>query len=153
MSKFSVDARYSINAPSLNSITVGQAYTCVPTLVTLSNNPSSGGVTVGPDHVSLSVPQNGDITLNITICDGSSGSQTMVYFPVGLAVQGVVTSGKIPGRGGPAFPKTTVSNDGLSISLEDKNDANEVGSYEFVILFQDSNGNFGILDPKIVNMD
>jgi hypothetical protein len=86
---------------------------------------------------------SGAVSVAITISDGSRN----VFYPVGLAVQPTAT------RVRPAatlFPMSSVS--GPTITLTDNDVPGTPTSYEFVVLFQDSNGNFGALDPKIGNM-
>lgn len=88
----------------------------------------------------------GAVQMNITISDGTSN----VLYPLGLAVQ----NPSVRSRPNPAvFPLATVSAATPTlISLDDTASADPTGtSYEFVILFQDKNGYFGTLDPRIVN--
>lgn len=90
----------------------------------------------------------GDVVMSISIIDAPTGNNTL--YPVGLAVQyaGVRT------RPNPAiFPLATVSAAAPTlITLGDNSDLDTpANSYEFVVLFQDANGYFGTLDPRIVN--
>ena len=89
----------------------------------------------------------GAVTLNIRIVDTSRNS---VYYPVGLAVQPTASGQRPPSA---LFPLASVSpTDTTTIVLQD-NDVPGIAetSYEFVVLFQAVNGNFGILDPRISN--
>jgi hypothetical protein len=90
----------------------------------------------------------GNVVMNISIIDGPGGNNTL--YPLGLAVQyaGVRT------RPSPAiFPLATVSpSTPTIITLGDNSSLDTpANNYEFVVLFQDINGNFGTLDPRIAN--
>lgn len=88
----------------------------------------------------------GSVQMSITISDGTNN----VFYPVGLAVQ----NPSVRSRPNPAvFPLATVSAGSPTvITLDDIAGLDPSGtSYEFVILFQDINGYFGTLDPRIVN--
>ena len=88
----------------------------------------------------------------ITLSDGSSN----VFTPIGLALQGVPSGGSKPGKGNSnLFPATSI--DGNAITLTDNTPSkgpppNTTTNYEFVVLFQDSNGYFLVLDPLISNI-
>ncbi len=90
---------------------------------------------------------SGAVTLNIKIIDLS---RTSIYYPVGLAVQPSNTGQRPPSN---LFPLATVSpTDSKVIVLQDNDQAGGVStSYEFVVMFQATNGNFGVLDPRISN--
>ena len=93
-----------------------------------------------------SVKAVGAVQMNIIISDGTSN----VFYPLGLAVQ----NPSVRSRPNPAvFPLASVVASAPSvIILDDTASLDPSGtSYEFVILFQDSNGYFGTLDPMITN--
>jgi hypothetical protein len=130
---------YSI-APFTGS--VGTVTTVLPTNLAVVDNGGDTG-TVTQDGTAIEV-SGGSVSLNIKITDGS---RTSIYYPVGLAVQpaagGTRTSDNV-------FPPATVDpNDNTTIVLGDND--NQEGVYEFVVLFQATNGNFGVLDPRITN--
>jgi hypothetical protein len=100
------------------------------------------------DGTSITVQEPGTgVTLNIRIL--SNGVRVSTYYPVGLAIQ--------PASGGvrpPAtvFPVASVSKtDSTVIVLNDTPVLGVTVSYEFVVLFQAPNGNFGWLDPRVTN--
>jgi hypothetical protein len=122
--------------------TVGQVNPAVPTALAVVNNGGDTG-TVTPTGTAISV-SGGSVSLNISITDGT---RTNTYYPVGLAIQpasgGTRTSSNV-------FPPASVSpTDNTVIVLGDNDNAS--GIYEFVVLFQATNGNFGWLDPRITN--
>jgi len=90
----------------------------------------------------------GAVQMSITISD-VAGTGNVLY-PLGLAVQ----NPSVRSRPNPAvFPLATVAaGTPTVITLDDMASLDPSGtSYEFVILFQDINGYFGTLDPRIVN--
>jgi hypothetical protein len=122
--------------------TVGQVNPAVPTgLAVVANGGDAGTVTQSGTAITVS---GGSVSLNIIITDGV---RTNTYYPVGLAIQ--------PASGGSrtsanVFPPATVSPTDNTVMLLGDND-NAPGIYEFVVLFQATNGNFGWLDPRITN--
>jgi len=99
----------------------------------------------GPAGISVSQSGTG-VVLNIKVCDSSRA----VYYPVGLAIQPQAGSTRAPTA---VFPTARVSSsDSTVIVLDDLAQLPSAsGSYEFVVLFQATNGNFGWLDPMILN--
>ncbi len=108
----------------------------------------SGTVTVVGTPPNTSIQVVGSVQMNIMISD-VAGTGNVLY-PLGLAVQ----NPSVRSRPNPAvFPLATVS--ALTptvITVDDTASLDPTGtSYEFVVLFQDSNGYFGTLDPRIIN--
>lgn len=99
----------------------------------------------GPTGINVSKAGNG-VVLNIKIGDSNRAS----YFPVGLAIQPLGGSSRAPTA---VFPTARVSSsDNTIIVLDDLAQLpGAYGNYEFVVLFQAVNGNFGWLDPMISN--
>jgi hypothetical protein len=99
----------------------------------------------GPTGISVSQQGTG-VTLNIKIQD----SNLTYYYPVGLAIQPLAGSQRAPSS---VFPGSHVSStDPTTVVLADLAQVpGAPGAYEFVVLFQVSNGNFGWLDPMISN--
>ncbi len=122
--------------------TVGQVNPAVPTgLTVVANGGDAGMVTSSGTAITVS---GGSVSLNISITDGVRSN---TYYPVGLAIQ--------PASGGSrtssnVFPPATVSATDNTVIVLGDND-NAPGTYEFVVLFQANNGNFGWLDPRITN--
>ncbi len=99
----------------------------------------------GPTGISVSKTGTG-VVLNIKIRDSNRAD----YYPVGLAVQPQTGGSRTPGG---VFPTANVSSsDNTVIVLTDLAQLPVApGTYEFVVLFQAVNGNFGWLDPMITN--
>ena len=113
-------------------------------------NPSNGNNVIKLGTAGVQVA--GPASMAITLSDGSSN----VFTPIGLALQGVPSGGGIPGKGNSSlFPATSINSN--VITLTDNSPAkgpppNTTTNYEFVVLFQDSNGYFLVLDPLISNI-
>ena len=124
---------------------LGQVTVAAPTSLGIDNSQhQSGEATVTPDGPTGIKVSPGSVALNVRIQDGSRG----IYYPVGLAVQPVTGGVRVPTT---VFPVANVSpSDNTTIQLTD-NSAAGAGSYEFVVLFQAPNSNFGWLDPRIAN--
>lgn len=99
----------------------------------------------GPTGISVSKAGTG-VTLNIRIRDSGKTD----YYPVGLAIQPQAGSTRSPDG---VFPTAHVSTtDSKVIVLTDLAQLPvAAGAYEFVVLFQSIDGNFGWLDPMITN--
>jgi len=99
----------------------------------------------GPTGISVSKVGTG-VVLNIKIRDSNKAD----YYPVGLAIQPQAGSTRTPGG---VFPAAHVSTtDSTVIVLTDLAQLPVApGPYEFVVLFQSTDGNFGWLDPMITN--
>lgn len=119
---------------------------CNPS-ISSSNGPKDPLVTNGPEAGQITV--TGKVQLDISIVDASDGANT--FTPIGLAVH---PDGKV-GTGGSVFPPATQgrSNGQPTIVVSDEPPAGGgTASWDFVVLFQDQNGNFGLLDPMIRNI-
>ncbi len=149
--------------------TLKAAFSGAPNTVTALTPADIGGLSVSPlvtqptpgqayaQVVSATDPTQGikvvgQVALNITVSDGTRSN---TLYPLGLAVQnpGVRTRPSAS-----TFPQAVIAPvvNGVTpvISLTDtaSNDTNPNGTtYEFVLLFQDINGWFGTLDPRIIN--
>ena len=98
-----------------------------------------------PATVVVNAPNDGkgkrQVTLKLTLTDG--GAQAVPLYIVGIALS---NTGANP-RSQDAFPASKV--DGYTLELTDDDVSTTL--YDFVLLFQDANGNIGILDPRIQN--
>lgn len=115
------------------SVAVSPVATRQPPYVIPSPNTGVGAIAVA-----------GDVVMNISIVDATG--HTM--YPVGLALQNVAVR-QLPN---PAiFPPATVTQPTVITLGDNSSSDTRNNNYEFVILFQDINGFFGALDPRIVN--
>ncbi len=121
---------------------VGQVNPAVPNALAVVNHGGDVG-TVTPCGTAITV-SGGSVSLNIVISDGT---RTNTYYPVGLAIQPTAGGSRAPSS---VFPPATVSPTDNTVIVLGDND-NAPGTYEFVVLFQANNGNFGWLDPRITN--
>ncbi len=141
----SIDCTLAYTIPTftgvLNSVVVAVASNVVAT----NNN---AGLPHPPPSVSKSgtagvqLSGQGAVKMQMSISDGSSNT----FYLIGIAFQRTDTIVK---GGGQTLVVTAQGSDPTKLNLTDTDSG--ASTYDFVILFQDSNGYFGVLDPKIMN--
>lgn len=139
---------YQLAAPFVGSN--GTIVNVVPATVTVSPTPNSKTppyVAPDPANGPTAVKVVGSQSINIVVLN-APGNPNMLY-PVGIAVQNPA----VRSRPTSIFPTATVgTTNPPSMQLTDNAGSDQSGtSYEFVVLFQDSNGYIGTLDPRITN--
>lgn len=105
-------------------------------------------VATDPANGATAIKVVGSQTINIVILNAAAGAANTLY-PVGIAVQNPA----VRSRPTLIFPTASVgSTNPPSMQLTDNAASDNSGtSYEFVLLFQDTNGFIGTLDPRITN--
>ncbi|MBL8306736.1 MAG: hypothetical protein JNM33_08575 [Rubrivivax sp.] len=113
----------------------------------LPREPQPPYVAADPANGATAIKVVGSQAFNIVVLDAVGSTNTL--YPVGIAVQNPA----VRQRPTAVFPSATVqptTPPSLQLSDEAGNDATGT-SYEFVLLFQDSFGFIGTLDPRIIN--
>lgn len=121
----------------------------LPATVSVSPTPNMQPpyVATDPKNGATAIKVVGTQTVNIVILDAPGSTNTL--YPVGIAVQNPA----VRSRPTSIFPTATVAQTTPpSLQLSDNAAADRAGTpYEFVLLFQDSYGFIGTLDPRITN--
>lgn len=129
-------------------------YAATATSPTVVPAPTSGskvqlGTGDGKSPLPLKI-SNGTQASPVYVAIVIQDSNGMALTPLGIVVKRAPNQLGGPGNDPQAvltFPSATIS--GTTLSLGDTE--NDIASYDFDILFRDSSGNYGLLDPKILN--
>ncbi len=155
MAKQNYTCTYTISSATPFTPSATQVCTVLASSVAVSANNPPPGLPVVTDastaqnpamiKVARTVPGQGqaNVSIGLKITDSNSA----LYYPVGI---GIKVAGTVSGGRPSNFPSTGADGDDpTQLNITDKDIS--ASTYDFVVLFQDANGNFGVLDPWIVN--